>query len=163
MILSWTRIHFALLYLINKLSTKPWPPKPLFPLHSTRNHINTRKPFNDIFIFHFKNKNQTFHIWIHGEIPHLVPGEHIVLWLLNNWPHQVQPLCNAPSLSDLLCWPFASPPVKCPTFVNHVIHCPHCLFNWRERVRAVTVNHIEITWDHFNKSLVENKLYSIKQ
>jgi hypothetical protein len=27
----------------------------------------------------------------------------------------------------------------------------------------VTVNHIEITWDHFNKSLVENKLYSIKQ
>ena len=68
----------------------------------------------------------------------------IILRLLNDGAHKVQSLSHTPSLSDLLGRPFAGAPIESPTFVNHVIHGPHGLFNGRLNIPAVTVDEINV-------------------
>lgn len=73
-----------------------------------------------------------------------MPGQQIILRLLNNGPHQIQPLGDPPSLSDLLSRPLTGPPIKSPTLINHIVHSPHRLLNRRSDIRPVAIDKIHI-------------------
>lgn len=73
-----------------------------------------------------------------------MPGQEIILRLLDDGPHEIQPLGDAPRLRNLLRRPLARPPIIRPALVDHVVHCPHRLLDRGGDVGTVAVEHIDV-------------------
>lgn len=73
-----------------------------------------------------------------------MPGEEIILGLLNNGPNEIEPLSNAPRLRDLLRRPLTRPPIIGPALINDVIHSPDGLLDGSGDVGAVAVDEIDV-------------------
>lgn len=73
-----------------------------------------------------------------------MPGQQIVLRLLDRRPDEIQQVRNPPRLRDLLRAPLARPPVKRPPLIDHIVHRPHSLLDRGRRVRPVTVDHVHV-------------------
>ena len=73
-----------------------------------------------------------------------MPGQEVILGLLDNRTDQIKPLSNTPGLGDLLGGPLAGPPVEGHAVFNEEVHGPNGLLDGRRRVGSVAVDDINI-------------------
>lgn len=70
---------------------------------------------------------------------HRLALQHVVNWLLDTWPDEVQLLGTCPGRGDFAGGPGGGAPVEGFAGVDYVVECADCFFDWGVAVGAVGV------------------------